>query len=168
MFKNVKWINNSYWSYVLFLTAITGTLQSAFWKYWKSSRDRIGHSILVQLLEIKWCDALAGGGRKARREWPGRCWMVNIWISAQTGQRIRLHKLIVRQKLVLFLNQYFEKIFNISSEKSSIKWVINSCISVANFIQRRSSSKCSMPVIHTLYSIKLILGYVVLKPVGMF
>lgn len=59
MFKNVKWINNSYLNHLLSLTAISGTLQSAFWKHWKFSKEKIDHRSLLQLVEVKWCDVLA-------------------------------------------------------------------------------------------------------------
>lgn len=106
VFKSVRWINNSYLSYLLFLTTISGTLQSAFWKNWKFSKDRIGHRILVRLVEMM---SWQGGGRKAKKESPGRCWMINVWISAQAGRRKRFHRLIVREQLVLLLKEYFEE-----------------------------------------------------------
>lgn len=135
MFKNVKWINNSYWSYVLFLTAITGTLQSAFWKYWKSSRDRIGHSILVQLVEMKWCDVLARWRKESKKRMTRQMLddkyldFSSNWTKEKTSQA---HSQTIAG---VILKPILWKDLNISSEKSSIKWVTNSFISVANYIQ---------------------------------
>lgn len=76
-----------------------------------------------------WCTRSVEEGK------PGRCWIVNVWISAQAGQTKRFQT----QRIVGVLYSY---------------------LSVANDIQYMSLATCSSPVIHSLCAIKYCLQQV--------